>query len=932
MPQLSGSGRQQPRMQPLKGESGGDPRSALQDRPRSSQADREQQQPRGGVNMVTSSPNTSSNISSHHNSSRSFHSNNSTNSGGGGSNMSYPSPTPMKSTPSDDFSMPDFSQGHSVKSHKKSKKKDKKSKKEKKERLRTLAEDKRGDSLRPPIDTGSKQDDWFDFSQRDNDLQHSTSQNGWSNGGSDGKQKSSKNRQNTNGGGWSTASSTQSFDFEQSNNSNNNAFDANFGFDNNAFAQNQTTSQSFSGDGFGASRQEFSDRSGFSNNQATKNHQSTRSGFSGGDTGSSRSGFSRGGDDGFGDKRNKNHNSQGGSEHGSNGRDRFGGADPFFNDESGKSASLMSNSTGRKDDFWSSSDDIVSGAFAEHVPTLPSDDEGPAVKFDMENMEADAKADFIMPLKDVQGENQPGAGVETRRRNSNASSISRDSLLSLTPSENMQEDDLYKSVMNFNHSQHFDLTEEEIKAKKEEVEALLTDIPIESDSTLMVETVAASMRSNEQVVEVQEVCMKYLWAYSKFNQQHQVEIIQAGLASDIILAMKKYKRSVKVQNRGCGLIWSLSVVDSNRVQMAKAGAVKCVFRALEEHIRDASLLETAFGALRTLSPQKDIRDVIQRILGPQRVCRAMALHRSSTSIQRDGCAFLSNMAVNMDRQEVSVVSREEMEAVVRALGDHLRTQSVVSSACFALRNFTYEEQNLRSLRQFDDIHSVLQDASNYSTKPEIKMDADEIRERLSILIQEDDALESIAHNSLLEAMSNPRMGVDQAVTSIRDVLKDYEWSEKLICYGLGSLLSLGRQNDAYLRRIMQFDVLRIVMHAMYKQKTSADAQTRGCELIKFLGEQGESGRSMVCDVDGCSIVISACRRHRRNDTVQLAGFEALKVLDQDIRCAKLIDRTGGLDSFKKMLEEAKLRKGISGNCLAPGAKLDEARSLPMRDL
>jgi len=486
--------------------------------------------------------------------------------------------------------------------------------------------------------------------------------------------------------------------------------------------------------------------------------------------------------------------------------------------------------------------------------------------------------------------------------------------------------------MNLHFSHQIDLTQEEAVSKKEEVESLLRDIPIESDSGLMVETVSMNMRSNEHIVEVQEVCLKYLWAYSKFNQQHKLEIIRAGLADDIILAMKKYKRSVKVQNRGCGCIWSLSVVQANRKQMAKAGAVKCVFRALEEHIRDPSLLETAFGALRTLSPEKDIRDAIQRILGPQRVCRAMALHRSSTSIQRDGCAFLSNMAVNMEKQEVSVVSREEMEAVVRALSDHLSTQTVVSSACFALKNFTYEEQNLRSLRQFDDIHSLLEDASKYTTKTEIQMDADEIRERLSILVQEDDALEQIAYSSLLEAMSNPNMTVEQAVTSIRDVLKDYEWSEKLICYGLGSLLSLGGQNDEHLDRIMQFDVLRIVMHAMYKQKASANAQIRGCELIRFLAEQGKDERSMVCDVDGCSIVISACRRHRRNDTVQVPGYAALEVLYKDERCAKLIDRTGGLESFQKILEEAKLRKGISKNCLGPGAKLDEARPLPQRAL
>jgi hypothetical protein len=422
----------------------------------------------------------------------------------------------------------------------------------------------------------------------------------------------------------------------------------------------------------------------------------------------------------------------------------------------------------------------------------------------------------------------------------------------------------------------------------EEMSTLLQDVAAGGNSEIMIDMLAGTIREHKRAISVQELCLKHIWELSKFNEVHKAHVMDAGLDKDIVAAMKAHRKSKKVQQYACGCLWSLSVSKMNRIALARAGAVKLLFRALENFIEDEDVLETVFGALRTLSPEKEVREAMVSILGPRRVCRAMASHRSSTAIQRDGCAFLSNVAVDMENQMVSVVTPSEIAAVVRAFGDHLRNESVVSSACFALKNYTYEEKNLRALRRIDGAIPLLEDASKYSTKAEIRVEADEIRERMRLQGEEDDMLEQIAYLSLLDAMENPQMTVDQAVETILDVLKQYEWSEKLICYGIGSLLSLSRQSQEYLIRITQFDVLKSIVHTMFKQQENANIQERGCEMLTFLAQQGNRPRTMICDVNGSSILIAALRQHQENENVRGPAVGALEELSKDPRCAQLI--------------------------------------------
>ena len=107
------------------------------------------------------------------------------------------------------------------------------------------------------------------------------------------------------------------------------------------------------------------------------------------------------------------------------------------------------------------------------------------------------------------------------------------------------------------------------------------------------------------------------------------------------------------------------------------------------------------------------------------------------------------------------------------------------------------------------------------------------------------------------------MTTDQTVETIRDILTQYEWSVKTNLFQSRiTLVLFSSKRRVYLTRITQFDVMKIVGHTMYKQQNNATIQQRGCcETIKFLAEQGNRPRNMICDIDGIRVLAAALRLH-----------------------------------------------------------------------
>lgn len=439
-----------------------------------------------------------------------------------------------------------------------------------------------------------------------------------------------------------------------------------------------------------------------------------------------------------------------------------------------------------------------------------------------------------------------------------------------------------------------------LDSKLEEVESLINDVVAAENSEFLAELLSNTMRSHRERVDIQSFCLRQIWDMSKYNTENKGTIMETGLYDCIISAMKDFPDSVDVQESGCGALWSLSVNQFNRVILVRAGACERILRGLDTHLNNERFVQTALGALRTLSPEREARMVINHMLGSQRVVRAMGLHRFVVDVQRDGCAFLSNVAVDMERQEVSVVSNEELQAVVRAMRDHLKNESVITSACFTLKNFSYEERNVRNLRRFDDVVALLEDAAQYATKANCRRDAAEVLKRIQLLQTEDTALEEIAFSSLMQAMrrtsteANPAKQVEESVTTITEVIKEYYWSIRLICFGFESLLSLADKSEAHLNRILSPKTLRVIVNTMKEHQSNPKVQQRGCEVLKCLAEPSNPvNRMEICMEEGCNVIVSALKNHRGDESVMIPAYAALKALAEEPSCSDEIQRSGG---------------------------------------
>jgi hypothetical protein len=101
-----------------------------------------------------------------------------------------------------------------------------------------------------------------------------------------------------------------------------------------------------------------------------------------------------------------------------------------------------------------------------------------------------------------------------------------------------------------------------------------------------------------------------------------------------------------------------------------------------------------------------------------------------------------------------MASDYEFKAIVKAMESHRSDTSVMAGATFALKNYTYEEQNVRSLCNVDGIGTLLETSSQYSQDANCRRDASIVLERIQNCKAEDSALEKHVATSLIDSMKD----------------------------------------------------------------------------------------------------------------------------------------------------------------------------------
>jgi hypothetical protein len=272
------------------------------------------------------------------------------------------------------------------------------------------------------------------------------------------------------------------------------------------------------------------------------------------------------------------------------------------------------------------------------------------------------------------------------------------------------------------------LSEREVDSIVEGVDSLVRELAaVEGSSEILSDIVLRTMREYSGNAVVQIYCLRVIWDICKDDENNKQAITSAGATDDIMRALQAFPENASVQEKGCSAIWSLCVNTHNRVVLVRAGACARIVKALRDFIATESLVRTAIGAMRTLSPELEAREHFASLQASKWISEAMVVHRSCVSVQRDGCAFLSNCAVNIEKQYVTVAPLKELDVVVQAMAQHRQDVSIMVGACFALRNYTHETKNCRTLRQCNGVGDIMIYAAEFQASSNVQVDAKDIR-------------------------------------------------------------------------------------------------------------------------------------------------------------------------------------------------------------
>ena len=75
------------------------------------------------------------------------------------------------------------------------------------------------------------------------------------------------------------------------------------------------------------------------------------------------------------------------------------------------------------------------------------------------------------------------------------------------------------------------------------------------------------------------------------------------------------------------------------------------------------------------------------------------MHSGNAAICKAALAALCNISVNVDTNEVSEITSDDLEAIVNAMRTHRAARGVQESAIILLRNFTFSSTNIMVMEQ-----------------------------------------------------------------------------------------------------------------------------------------------------------------------------------------------------------------------------------------
>jgi len=418
-----------------------------------------------------------------------------------------------------------------------------------------------------------------------------------------------------------------------------------------------------------------------------------------------------------------------------------------------------------------------------------------------------------------------------------------------------------------------------------EIDSLIKDVNGIGDTGLVVDILVRHMKENHDTATLQGYCLGKIWDLCKENDEYKNAFIYENTPKFILSTMEKYLNNTIIQEQACGVLWAFCTSKENRMIVIRSGATAGILRATIKHINVEDLVATALGCLRTISPEPESRESITAMSGREYVCKAMTIHCHAAGIQRDACNFLSNCAVDLQKQEVARITECEVEAIGDAMVNHGDDASVMTGACFALKNFSFEEQNVRYIRLIDGIVELLEKISQYCEDSRACRDSSIVLERMLQSKLYDESLEDQVLESISQIMvEDLRTEAHQKIHQVIDLMQEYDWSFKVLATVFHSLTSLYQQYPNNRGRISSDQVIGSVAAKMKKYTKNAMVQINGCKLLGVILRDNADRRRKILNMGGCEALVAAMSQHSSNAVVQIVATGILKTLSIEFDC------------------------------------------------
>lgn len=324
-----------------------------------------------------------------------------------------------------------------------------------------------------------------------------------------------------------------------------------------------------------------------------------------------------------------------------------------------------------------------------------------------------------------------------------------------------------------------------------DVENLLSDIKDVQDPELIIDVLIDSMDSHIKVQEIQCFCIGRIAELFADISVDCTHLFTSNGHKSILMAMKTFPSSLCVQEKGLEALANLALRENTRKLLLREGVCTLIDSALHRFLAEEKMVVFAVQALRALSCDRECAVAMEELRMSEKVVEVMHCNMMSVSIQRDGCSLLSNLVVDVDNQQVSQVNHSALLVIEAAMREHQHDPTVQASACFALKNLSYEQNNLRMISKSESVIELLMKAQEFANA---SADAMFLIERIQVCSAEDQSLEEQVCESL-HLLVEARSGQPEVVDDIMETMENYQWSERILSICIDHLFALVTESE-----------------------------------------------------------------------------------------------------------------------------------------